>query len=94
MTNSQKLLDVLTTGQYLSPHESVGGVLSRTVDCLGVCPAAINEAVRWLSIDPAMSIGRLRRTELTQLAQSVHRFWRQRQESAAESAAPAPAPRT
>ena len=90
MTSSEKLLDVLTTRQYLTPHERVADVLSRTVNCLGVCPAAVDEAVRWLSIDPAMSIGRLRRTELTQMAQSVHRFWRQRQQAAAESAEPAP----
>lgn len=75
----QNLLDALTSRQHLSPHEPLAHALARTVDSLGVCPNAIEQAMQWLSLDPAMSIGRLRRTELTQLARSVHRFWRQRQ---------------
>jgi hypothetical protein len=74
----QNLLDALTERQHLSPHEPLAQSLARTVDCLGVCPGAIDEATRWLAIDPSISIGRLRRTELNQLARSIHRFWRQR----------------
>ena len=75
----QNLLAALTTRQHLNPHEPVADSLAKTVDSLGVCPIAIEEAVRWLSLDPSTPVGRLRRTELTQLARSVHRFWRQRQ---------------
>ena len=71
------LLEVLTTAQYLSPHEPLAQSLARTVDALRVCPQAVNHAVAWLQIDPATPIGRLRRTELMQLARSIHRFWRQ-----------------
>jgi hypothetical protein len=51
---------------------------------LGVCPNAAEHALRWLGVKPGTKIGRLRRTELMQLARSIHRFWRQ----AAETAAP------
>ncbi len=71
------LLEALTTAQYLSPHEPLAASLARTVDALGVCPQAVNHAVAWLAVDAATPIGRLRRTELMQLARSVHRFWRQ-----------------
>src|SRR4029078_2758727 len=71
------LLDTLTTPQHLNRSEPLGDVLRRTVECLGVCPSAIAQATQWLSLDPSTPIGRLRRTELTQLARSVHRFWRQ-----------------
>src|SRR5687768_960218 len=80
------LLDALTTQQYLSPHEPLAQSLSRTADALGVCPQAVQHAVAWLQVNPATPIGRLRRTELMQLARSIHRFWRQ-----AAAAAPAPA---
>ena len=75
----QNLLAALTTRQHLNPHEPVSESLAKTVDSLGVCPNAIEQALAWLSLDPTTAIGRLRRTELTQLARSVHRFWRQRQ---------------
>ena len=76
----ENLLDALTTRQHLNPHEPLADALARTVECVGVCPQAIDEAVRWLALDPSTSIGRLRRTELTQLARSIHRFWRQPQQ--------------
>jgi hypothetical protein len=77
------LLDLLTTRQHLYPHEPLSQSLSHTVNSLGVCPIAIDEALRWLGVDPSVAVGRLRRTELTQLARSIHRFWRQRQRQAA-----------
>jgi len=45
---------------------------------LAICPDAVAQAVAWLQLDGRQSIGRLRRTELMQVAQSIHRFWRQR----------------
>lgn len=71
------LLSALTTAQYLSPHEPLSAALQRAVDGLKVCPQAVNHAVAWLAVDPATPIGRLRRTELVQLARSIYRFWRQ-----------------
>jgi hypothetical protein len=79
------LLDALSTAQYLDPHQPLQAALNRTSDALGVCPQAVSHAVTWLAVDPATPIGRLRRTELMQLARSIHRFWRH---SAAAAAAP------
>jgi hypothetical protein len=77
-TDFEKLLDSLTKRQFLHPHEPLANSLAATVQCVGVCPISIERAIGWLAIDPTLSIGRLRRTELTQLARSIHRFWRQR----------------
>jgi hypothetical protein len=73
----ENLLEILTTRQHLHPHESVQAVLNRTVDELGVCPNAVEQALQWLQLDGRSPIGRVRRTELMQLARTVHRFWRQ-----------------
>jgi len=81
------LLNALTTTQHLSPHEPLAQSLARTSDALGVCPQAVSHALAWLQVDPATPIGRLRRTELMQLARSIHRFWRQPGAAAAATAA-------
>ena len=78
------LLGALSTAQYLDPHEPLQAALQRTGDALGVCPQAISHAVAWLQVDPATPIGRLRRTELMQLARSIHRFWEQAAAAAAQ----------
>jgi hypothetical protein len=85
------LMNALTTAQYLNPHEPLAQSLARTGDSLGVCPQAVNHAVAWLAVDPATPIGRLRRTELMQLARSIHRFWRQ-PGAAAGAGSPQPTP--
>ena len=72
------LLSMLTTHQHLWPHEPVNTSLARAVDELGLCPAAVADSLAWLQLDAAKSIGRLRRTELMQLARTLHRYWLQR----------------
>lgn len=84
------LLDALTTEQYLKPHDPLAQSLSRTADARGVCPRAVEHALAWLQVDPSTPIGRLRRTELMQLARSIHRLWHQ--PSAAAAATPLPPP--
>jgi hypothetical protein len=79
MSECESLLDALSTRQHLRPHEPVGEALANVGAQLDVCPDASAAALRWLDLDPARAIGRLRRTELMQLARSVHRFWRQAQ---------------
>jgi len=79
MSECQSLLDALSTRQHLRPHEPLGEALANVGAQLDVCPDAAAAALRWLDLDPMRSIGRLRRTELMQLARSVHRFWRQAQ---------------
>ena len=88
-TELDDLLEALTNAQYLNPHEPLAQSLARTGDALGVCPQAVNHAVAWLAVDPATPIGRLRRTELMQLARSIHRFWRHPTTAAAAAMKPA-----
>ena len=73
----ENLLANLSTRQYLHPHETVGDTLGASVKTLGVCPQAVQQALAWLHMDRSTPIGRLRRTELMQLARSLHRFWQE-----------------
>jgi hypothetical protein len=71
------ILTYLTGRQHVHPHASVGDVLRETTDQLGCCPIAIDRALDWLHVDSSIAIGRLRRSEVMQLANAVHRFWTQ-----------------
>ena len=73
----EQILQVLTRRQFTHPHAPLREALSATIEELGCCPVAIDSAMRWLQLNWDQPIGRLRRTELTQLARSIHRFWRQ-----------------
>jgi hypothetical protein len=75
--SSDDILANLTQLQHLQPHRPLGRALADAADEVGFCPEAAARAVEWLGLDPAVSIGRLRRTELTQLARCIYRFWRQ-----------------
>ena len=75
--DDDQILAVLTRRQYTYPHAPLRAVLETTIAEIGCCPVAVSRAMHWLEIDWSQSIGRLRRTELTQLARSIHRFWRQ-----------------
>jgi hypothetical protein len=75
--DSDALLGYLTSRQHLHPHAPVLQVLDQTIDVFGCCPNAVRRALPWLGIAPGTSIGRLRRSELVQLARAVHRFWTQ-----------------
>jgi len=79
------LLQALTDRQHMAPHESVARSLSHVIGELGVCPKAVEQSLGWLQVDPGKSIGRLRRTELMQLARTIHRFWRRAEPIPAES---------
>jgi len=74
---AETILAFLSDSQYLHPHQSLDQVLREAVDTAGVCPDAIAQSLQWLQLNAAQSLGRLRRTELVQLARSIHRFWRQ-----------------
>ena len=75
--DSDTILEVLTRRQHLKPHVSLKDVLRETIEEVGCCPEAVKRAMEWLQLDWARPIGRLRRTELTQLARSIYRMWRQ-----------------
>ena len=70
------ILRELSTRQHLVPHRPVGEALAAAAAEAGFCPAAAERALGWLQIDPAAKIGRLRRSELAQLAHSIYRFRR------------------
>jgi hypothetical protein len=84
--DSDAILEGLSTRQYLRPHDSVALAVTEVCDRLGVCPNAAGHALAWLGVDRDAPVGRLRRTELVQLARSIHRIWRQ----AADAPATAP----
>ena len=69
------IVELFTNRQHLHPHLQVREVLEQATAELGCCPIAIERATQWLNLDTTRSIGRLRRSELLQLARSVHRFW-------------------
>ena len=75
------VVDLLTTRQYLRPHQPLREVLRAAMDELGCCPRAIERALEWLQVDASRAVGRLRRSELVQLGNSISRFWRQASES-------------
>lgn len=70
------LLSFLTSRQHIRPHRTVREVLQDVCRVSTVCPVAADRAVDWLELSPDAPIGRLRRTQITQLARSIHRFWR------------------
>jgi hypothetical protein len=74
--DSETLLSYFSERQYIKPRQSVADLLREAQDHLGICPVAAGRAVEWLDVDPELSVGRLRRTELIQLARCLHRFHR------------------
>ena len=77
IADSDAILRVLTTRQYLNPREPLGEVFRSVIEQLDCCPQALARATEWLKLDPSALIGRLRRTELMQLSRAIHRFWEQ-----------------
>jgi hypothetical protein len=75
--SSDALLAALTTHQHVHPHDAVGHAVHVIGDALGVCPNAAETAMARLQVNAGRSIGRLRRTELIQLARAIHRLWSQ-----------------
>ncbi|WP_428937589.1 hypothetical protein [Fontivita pretiosa] len=92
LPESDLVLNYLTTQQHLQPHQPVGQVLEQTVQALGCCPQAVERARQWLAVDGARAIGRLRRSELVQLARVVHRFWMHNLGNSESSNQPSPSP--
>jgi len=72
---AEAVLDVLTRRQFLQPHTSLRDVLASTIDEMHCCPLAIERAMQWLGLKWDQPIGRMRRTELMQLARVIHRLW-------------------
>jgi hypothetical protein len=80
------IVELLTSRQHLRPHSSVGQVLAQATTELGCCPIAVARATTWLNLDVTRAIGRLRRSELLQLARAISRFWQSQSAVDIESA--------
>ncbi len=78
--NAAKLGEALSHRQYLRPHRSLVAVLAD----LEICPAAVEQAMRWLKLDDSRPIGRLRATELQSLSRCIHRLIESTQPQPAE----------
>jgi hypothetical protein len=70
------VLQFLTDRQFVRPHKPLSGVLADARQLANVCPSVADRAVRWLGLDATQSVGRLRRTQLMQLAQCISRLQR------------------
>jgi hypothetical protein len=88
--DADDVLQELSTRQFVRPHRPLADALTDAAEKIGFCPSVAARAIAWLDLDPACAIGRLPRTQLSQLARSIHRFWRESREDAARTAAPEP----
>jgi hypothetical protein len=75
--DADRLLEQLSRWQFVGPHQSVEDVLWRAIHEIGLCPTAVESTLRWLEGNASKAIGRLGRTELTQLARRLHRLERE-----------------
>ena len=66
---------MLTRRQFLQPHTPLRDALASTIEELQCCPDAVERAMQWLGLNWDQPIGRMRRTELMQLARAIHRLW-------------------
>lgn len=87
-SDAERILSELSTSQHLTPHRPLGQILSAVQENLDFCPMAAQAAIKWLQLDAGKAIGRLRRSELIQLARCIHRYWSQ---SLSDSSRPQPA---
>jgi hypothetical protein len=82
---ADRLLAELQRQQHLFPHQLLGEALAQVRGRTGFCPQAGEAAVELLSLDGTRKIGRLRRSEIAQLARTIYRLWRQNLAAASES---------
>jgi hypothetical protein len=77
LLSADMIQDSLMRRQFLRPHQPLSAALGDVAAELAVSPDAVSQTLAWLDVEATRPIGRLRRTELTQLARSLHRHWRQ-----------------
>jgi len=76
-TEARQIAVALEERQYLHPHQAVGEALEEVGKSAGFCSRAAEDALDWMRLRAQAKIGRLRHTEILQLARSIARFWRQ-----------------
>lgn len=74
--DAEGILRYLSARQHVLPHRTVRETTSELISRFDACPVAIARSIDWLNLDADIAIGRLRRTELIQLSNSIHRYWR------------------
>jgi hypothetical protein len=74
---AQRIVETLQRLQFVHPHDPIRTAVETASRQIGFCPEAARYALTWLGLDTKTAIGRLRRSELLQLARSIRRFWRQ-----------------
>lgn len=72
-TTADAILDALTQLQHMRPHLRLDAALLRTQESLRLPAHAVQPTRQRLELDPHTPIGRLRRTELIQLARAIER---------------------
>lgn len=77
LLSAEMIQEALMRHQYLRPHQPLRTVLADVASEFAVAPDVVNRTMDWLGVDATRPIGRVRRSELTQLARSLHRHWRQ-----------------
>ncbi len=85
-TDAVAILGVLSQMQFVRPHQSLQSALQALQNQIGICRVVIDRAVEWLELDDSQALGRLRRGELAQLAECLHRFWRRVESAPVRSA--------
>lgn len=74
--DAEGILRYLSARQHVLPHRTVRETTSELTTRFDACPVSIARSIDWLNLDGEIAIGRLRRTELIQLSNSIHRYWR------------------
>jgi len=70
------ILIELSARQHLAPRKSLEDVLTHVAAKLGLTLSSVRSAARRIELDPAGSVGRLKRAELENLARFIHRAYR------------------
>lgn len=76
---ADRIVSALQTQQHLRPHQTVTQALEAAGEEIAFCPEAAESAMSLLELSPASKVGRLRSTQLTQLARTIARLWQRSQ---------------
>jgi hypothetical protein len=74
---ARQIADALEQRQYTHPHQLVRDALEEIRESVGFGDDIASEALERMGVNTEAQIGRLRHTELLQLARSIARFWRE-----------------
>ena len=67
----------ITQQQHLRPHQTIAEAIERAQVSSGHWLSDAGQAIQSLNIDAERQIGRLKRTEIVQLARDIYSYWQQ-----------------